>query len=147
VNHAWKSRRATALSLLSRDAELSRIVNLVGPEALSSAQRWVLEGAALIKEGVLQQSALDPVDSFCSPHKQFALLDLVLGIYDKGAELIELGVPVQELQEMPILARVRRAKSSFPSDQADRLKDLRDEVNQAFDAIRLEYAKHGEHAR
>ncbi len=147
VNNAWKSRRATALSLLSRDAELSRIVNLVGPEALSSAQRWVLEGAALIKEGVLQQSALDPVDSFCSPHKQFALLDLVLGIYDKGAELIELGVPVQELQEMPILARVRRAKSSFPSDQADRLKDLRDEVNQAFDAIRLEYAKHGEHAR
>jgi V/A-type H+-transporting ATPase subunit A len=61
------SRRTEALALLARDAELSRIVNLVGPEALSSAQRWELEGAALIKEGVLQQSALDEVDTFCSP--------------------------------------------------------------------------------
>jgi V/A-type H+-transporting ATPase subunit A len=39
INGGWKERRATALSLLARDAELSRIVNLVGPEALSSAQR------------------------------------------------------------------------------------------------------------
>ena len=64
------------MALLARDAELSRIVNLVGPEALSDAQRWELEGAALMKEAVLQQSALDEVDTFCSPQKQFALLDL-----------------------------------------------------------------------
>jgi V/A-type H+/Na+-transporting ATPase subunit A len=146
ISDAWRDRRAAALSLLTRDAELSRIVNLVGPEALSSAQRWVLEGASLVKEGVLQQSALDPVDTFSSPQKQFALLDLVLGVYDRGAELIELGVPVQELQEMAILSRVRRAKSSFNSDQLDKLKTLRDEVHQTFNDIRLEYAKHGEPA-
>jgi V/A-type H+-transporting ATPase subunit A len=146
ISEAWRDRRAAALSLLARDAELSRIVNLVGPEALSSAQRWVLEGAALVKEGVLQQSALDPVDTFSSPQKQFALLDLVLGIYTRGAELIELGVPVQELQEMGILGRVRRAKSSFNSDQLDKLKALQDEVHRTVDDIRLEYAKHGEPA-
>jgi V/A-type H+-transporting ATPase subunit A len=59
VDRHWEQRRTEALALLARDAELSRIVNLVGPEALSDAQRWQLEGAALIKEGVLQQSALD----------------------------------------------------------------------------------------
>jgi V/A-type H+-transporting ATPase subunit A len=146
INASWRTRRATALSLLARDAELSRIVNLVGPEALSSTQRWVLEGAALIKEAVLQQSALDPVDTFASPAKQFELLDLVLAIYDKGAELIELGVPVQELQGMEILATVRRAKSSYSSDQVDKLQELREEIKQALNDIRLEYAKHGEHA-
>ncbi len=73
----------------------------MGPEALSSAQRWELEGAALIKEGVLQQSALDPVDTFSSPEKQFALLDMVLTIIEKGAELIEIGIPVQELTALP----------------------------------------------
>jgi V/A-type H+-transporting ATPase subunit A len=146
INGGWKERRATALSLLARDAELSRIVNLVGPEALSSAQRWVLEGAALIKEAVLQQSALDPVDTFASPEKQFELLDLVLTIHEKGAELIELGVPVQELQEMTILAQVRRAKSTFGSEQMEQFQSLREEVKQAFDEIRLEYAKHEQHA-
>jgi V/A-type H+-transporting ATPase subunit A len=146
ISPAWKQRRAAALGLLARDAELSRIVNLVGPEALSSAQRWVLEGAALVKEAVLQQSALDPVDTFSSPQKQFELLDLVLTIFDKGAELIELGVPVQQLQEMEILATVRRAKASFNSEQIEQLKALREEIAQAFNDIRLEYAKHGEHA-
>jgi V/A-type H+-transporting ATPase subunit A len=141
VDRHWEARRAQALALLARDAELSRIVNLVGPEALSDAQRWQLEGAALIKEGVLQQSALDEVDTFCSPQKQFALLDLALSVYDRGMELIELGVPVKELQELPQLARVRRCKSKHTSEQIDRIQAFAAEVEQAFAAIRLEYEK------
>jgi V/A-type H+-transporting ATPase subunit A len=117
----------------------------VGPEALSSAQRWVLEGATLIKEGVLQQSALDPVDTFSSPEKQFMLLDLILTVYDEGAALIELGVPVQELSEMPILARLRRCKELYDSSQIDQLKAFRDEALSDFKAIHSEYAQRGEH--
>jgi V/A-type H+-transporting ATPase subunit A len=141
VDRRWKQRRTEALALLARDAELSRIVNLVGPEALSDAQRWQLEGAALVKEGVLQQSALDEVDTFCSPQKQFALLDLALSIYDKGMALIELGVPVAELAEMPQLAKARRCKSIYNSDQVENIREFAREVEQAFEAIRLEYAK------
>ena len=87
-----------SLALLARDAELSRIVNLVGPEALSSAQRWELESAALIKEGVLQQSAIDEVDSYASPAKQFTLMRLMLDIFEGGNELIEMGVPAERLR-------------------------------------------------
>ncbi|TVQ89880.1 MAG: V-type ATP synthase subunit A [Chromatiaceae bacterium] len=141
VDRHWEQRRTEALALLARDAELSRIVNLVGPEALSDAQRWQLEGAALVKEGVLQQSALDEVDTFCSPAKQFALLDLVLTIYDRGMALIQLGVPVAELQALPQLTRARRCKSSYTSDQVERIRELIAESEQAFEAIRLEYAK------
>jgi len=146
IDRGWEKRRTQALALLARDAELSRIVNLVGPEALSSAQRWDLEGAALIKEGVLQQSALDEVDTFCSPQKQFALLDLTLTIYDKGAELVDIGVPVQELQQLPLLARARRCKSMYNSEQLDKIAAFRKEVEQEFENIRLEYAKQGDHA-
>jgi V/A-type H+-transporting ATPase subunit A len=145
ISPAWKERRAAALGLLSRDAELSRIVNLVGPEALSSPQRWVLEGAALIKEAVLQQSAMDEIDTFCSPAKQFELLDLVLTIYDKGAEMIERGVPIQELQELALLGQARRLKSSYKSEELDKFKEFRGEIGKVFDAIGLEYAKQ-EHA-
>jgi len=147
VDRDWENKRGSALALLARDAELSRIVNLVGPEALSSAQRWELEGAALIKEGVLQQSALDPVDSFASPEKQFLLLNLMLTIYHKGAELIELGVPVQELMTLPMLTRARRAKQTYNSRQTDKLREMLEEIVLEFEQVRLEYAKFEEHAR
>ena len=146
VSSAWEARRAEALKLLARDAELARIVNLVGPEALSSAQRWELEAAALVKEGVLQQSALDPVDTFASPEKQFVLLDLVLTIYAKGVELVEIGVPVQELTGMPLLAKARRLKQTYGSEQVKELREFMDEIRTQFDRIRLEYAKFQEHA-
>jgi V/A-type H+/Na+-transporting ATPase subunit A len=144
ISGAWNARRAQALSLLARDAELSRIVNLVGPEALSSAQRWELEGAALVKEAVLQQSALDPADSYCSPHKQFQLLELVMRVFDQGKELIQLGAPVQEMAEHPVLARIRRAKSTWNSDEADKLAAFATEVYDAFEKLRSEYASNSE---
>jgi V/A-type H+/Na+-transporting ATPase subunit A len=146
VDPDWEKRRTSALALLARDAELSRIVNLVGPEALSDAQRWELEGASLVKEGVLQQSALDEVDTFCSPQKQYALLDLAITIYKRGAALIEIGVPVTELQTLPILAKMRRLKSMYTSEQMDQIQAFRVEVNASMEEIRVEYAKQEERA-
>ena len=114
VAPAWEEKRKKALGLLAQAEELSRIVNLVGAEALSPAQRWSLESAGLIREGVLQQSALDEVDSFCSPEKQFALLNLMLAIYDEGIRLLKLGVPVQQLSNLPLIGKARRCKSVYP---------------------------------
>jgi V/A-type H+-transporting ATPase subunit A len=146
VDPAWKTLRGQALALLARDAELSRIVNLVGPEALSHHQRWELEGASLIKEGVLQQSALDPLDSFCSPAKQFALLKLMLVIHDAGAQLIELGAPVQELTDLPLLGRARRLKENYSSDQVDQIDAFTTETHETFARLRAAYAQHGGNA-
>ncbi|MCF8005236.1 MAG: V-type ATP synthase subunit A, partial [Chromatiaceae bacterium] len=81
------------------------------------------------------------VDTFCSPQKQFALLDLALSIYDKGMTLIELGVPVSHLQDLPQLAKVRRCKSIYNSDQVSSITDLGREIEDAFEAIRVQYAK------
>jgi V/A-type H+-transporting ATPase subunit A len=146
IDRSWEKRRTQALALLARDAELSRIVNLVGPEALSDTQRWELEGASLVKEGVLQQSALDEVDTFCSPQKQYALLDLTLFIFKRGAALVELGVPVQELQNLPLMAKARRCKSMYNSDQVEQIVAFRAEAGKEFEKIRLEYAKQGDAA-
>jgi V/A-type H+/Na+-transporting ATPase subunit A len=92
------------------------------PSQTTSAGSW--RARPWSRRGVLQQSALDPVDTFCSPQKQFALLDLTLMIYDKGAALVELGVPVGELQTLPLLAKVRRCKSMYNSEQVDKIAEL-----------------------
>ncbi|MCK5522731.1 MAG: V-type ATP synthase subunit A [Thiomargarita sp.] len=138
IDTHWLEYRNEALKLLAHADELARIVNLVGPEALSSAQRWVLEGAALIREGILQQSAVDEIDCYCSPEKQMLLLSLMLNIYHQGVSLLEAGVPVQQLSDLPLLATARRIKSQFSSAEIDQLRDF--DYQSAFDKIRVEYA-------
>jgi V/A-type H+-transporting ATPase subunit A len=140
VDPGWAERRAEAMNLLAQADELERIVNLVGPEALSSAQRWALEGAGLVKEGVLQQSALDEIDSYASPQKQFALLDIVLKVYHQGQELIDLGAPVEVLAQLPMLGQVRRLKSVYRSDQIEELKGFDQTVREVLDPIKMEYS-------
>lgn len=147
VDAQWERLRGEALGLLTQADELARIVNLVGPEALSPVQRWALEGAALMKEGVLQQSALEEVDSFCAPAKQFALLKLLLLIYTHGQRLLGLGVPVQRLLALPLLARARRYKTLFTNAQVAELLARDDEIEIAFDALRAEYTKPGVSAK
>ncbi|MFZ5555516.1 MAG: V-type ATP synthase subunit A [Pseudomonadota bacterium] len=147
VDPGWSAKRAEALARLAQAEELSRIVNLVGMEALSAAQRWALEGAALIREGVLQQSALDEIDSYCSPQKQFLLLDLLIEIYHQGVAMLELGIPVQQLLKLPLLSRARRYKALFPSADLEKLKAMRGEIRDAFDALRTEYARPAEASR
>jgi V/A-type H+-transporting ATPase subunit A len=139
VNVKWARYRAEALDLLTQADELARIVNLVGPEALSRQQRWVLEMARLIREGLLQQSALDETDSYASVGKQFELLKLMHDTYKQGKLLLDEGIPVQVLLEVPQLKRIIRAKSLFGNDDLDAIRALGDEVSQAFEAIHGEY--------
>lgn len=139
VDVHWQAYREEALKLLAHADELARIVNLVGPEALSPAQRWVLEGAALIREGVLQQSAVDDKDNFCSPAKQMLLLSLMLHIYHRGVELLDSGVPVQQLSELSLLAQARRIKSAFSSSELDKLQAFTQEIQETFNKIQIEY--------
>jgi V/A-type H+-transporting ATPase subunit A len=135
----WLDLRTEALSLLSRDTELMRIVNLVGPEALSAEQRWILEGASLIKEGVLQQSALDEVDSYASPEKQFLLLKIMLLIYHRGVDLIKLEMPVQELGRLPIIAKAKRCKSTYSSEQCNGLREFISTIEKVFAQLENTY--------
>lgn len=142
VDPRWAEHRATALGILSQAEELARIVNLVGPEALSPQQRWALQGVALFSEGVLQQSAFDPVDSYCSPQKQFALLEQMLNIYRQGLKMLEFGVPVQELLRLPLLAEAQRLKSSYANDQLEELRSFTARADGEFERLHNEYAKH-----
>jgi len=144
IDKHWQKRREQALALLSDAVELERIVNLVGPEALSSAQRWMLESTDLIKEAVLQQSALDEIDSYCSPEKQFELLDTMLDFYDQGVELINLGVPVEQLSELPFIGDLKRLKSSVSNDDLQVISEYRQQIRQTLDRMRAEYSQQRE---
>ena len=139
VSTKWAEYRADVLELLAQADELDRIVNLVGPEALSAQQRWILEMARLIREGLLQQNAIDDIDSYASAAKQFQLLKLMHDTWKQGESLLSSGVPVQVLLEIPELTRVVRARSLYGNDEVDAIRELGIAVKSAFRAIHGEY--------
>jgi V/A-type H+-transporting ATPase subunit A len=141
VDPNWESARAEALDLLAASEELQRIVNLVGVEALSTEQRWTLEAAGLIKEGLLQQSATDDVDSFASPEKQYVLLAAMLEIHHQGMRLVKQGAPTRRLVEMPLLTQARRWKSQHDSADIAALKIKTAAIPAAFESLIEEYAR------
>ncbi len=141
VDSQWESARSAALELLAESEELQRIVNLVGVEALSSEQRWNLESAELLKQGLLQQSATDEVDSFASPEKQFALLAALLEINRQGMKLVRLGAPARRLIELPLVSQARRWKSQHGSDDLAALRARIAAIPDAFEPLRQEYAQ------
>ncbi len=140
VDPEWEHARAAALDLLAASEELQRIVNLVGVEALSSEQRWTLESASLLKEGLLQQAATDEIDSFASPQKQFALLAALLEIHRQGLKLVQLGAPARRVIQLPLLAQARRWKSQHGSDDLEALKAKIAAIPEAFEPLLEDYA-------
>jgi len=118
IKPEWSSLRKEAMALLQRDEELREIVMLVGPDALSENQRVVLEAARMIKEDFLIQSALHPVDSYCSPTKTFKLMSLILSFYDRMRNSVEKGVSLQRALEVPAKQEIARAKI-HPSETFD----------------------------
>ncbi len=139
VDGRWAERRGQALALLAQAEELQRIINLVGAEALSPAQRWSVEMARTLREGLLQQSALDPVDAYCAPRKQFLLLDLMMRVHDEGLELIRMGAPFSVLAELPLMGQLRRAKSQYGNEQLDQLASLGERFRDQLAQVRERY--------
>ncbi len=140
----WPNLRTEAMALLQRDEELREIVMLVGPDALSDSQRVVLEAARMIKEDFLIQSALHPVDSYCSPEKTFLLMSLIMKFYETMKTCTERGVPLQRALELPSKEDIARAKIQ-PSETFEAFaKDLSAKIDREFETLSkdlLEVAK------
>lgn len=106
----WSNLRRETMNLLQREAELLEIVRLVGPDALPESDRGLLEVARMLREDFLQQSAFDPVDTYCPPEKQLRMLQLILEFYHLAAEAIKSGIPVSRVKGLPVVERIAQLK-------------------------------------
>ncbi len=117
--------RARSFKLLQEDNELQEIVQLVGPDALPPAEQITLEAARLMKEDYLQQNAFHDVDAFCSPEKQYTMLNNIFLIYDKMKELHGAGVEMSQITDLDIFEKIARMKYE---EDIDVLKALGSEI-------------------
>jgi V/A-type H+-transporting ATPase subunit A len=138
IGPEWSALRKEAMALLQRDEELREIVMLVGPDALSESQRVILEAARMIKEDFLIQSALHPVDSYCSPEKTFQLMGLIMKFYEKMKTSTEKGVPLQRALEVPAKNEIARAKIQPSETFGVFSKDLSEKIDEQFHGLSKE---------
>ncbi|MEZ5184458.1 MAG: V-type ATP synthase subunit A [Candidatus Nanopelagicales bacterium] len=103
----WAHRRGRVLAVVSDADRLDALADLVGVGSLPGAERMILLAGRLIREAVLQQSALSAVDAMCSPDKGAALVDAVLAILDRGLDLVEQGVLASVIEEVDFGPLVR----------------------------------------
>jgi len=130
----WAATRARAVALLAEADRLASVVELIGLSALPGRERIVLLTGRLLREGVLQQSALSENDAYCGPEKQSALLELVLVVSDRCLELIEAGLPVSTVEEFDFAA-VTRARDATRPDDAQAVLQVRREVLAGLDGL------------
>jgi V/A-type H+-transporting ATPase subunit A len=139
----WNELRTEAMTVLQREDRLQQIVKLVGPDVLPDSQRLILFIAEIFKDGFLTQSAYDEKDAYCSSERQLALLRLILTLYRRGRDLVQGGMPLARLRELPCVPQVVRAKSFYGNDQMAELAELEGRVNQDLDRLEKEYLKQG----
>jgi V/A-type H+-transporting ATPase subunit A len=135
VDPAWMAMRAEALALLQEDYQLQRIVKLLGEEALPDAQRLTLEAARWLKQGFLQQSAYDPLDTFCSPQRQMKMLHLILGSYRQAKKVLAQGIPFYQIRALTEIGDLLKMKSRWGDDQLHRIDALADTLTARLEAL------------
>jgi V/A-type H+-transporting ATPase subunit A len=130
----WAERRGRALGLLAEADRLESIAQLVGAASLPDRERVVLVTARLLREGVLQQSALGENDAFCSPAKQSALLELVLAVHERCLALVQAGVAAADIEALD-LSDVTRARDETPPDTVAEVESVRSRVLAALEEL------------
>ena len=127
------------MGVLNEEGQLSQIVKLVGPDALPDDQRVTLETARLLREGFLQQNALDEVDTYSTPQKQIHMLELMLHFHDRAIKVVKLGAIIQAIQKLPITNTLVRMKSTVSNEDLVKLDDILKQMNQQFDQLESQY--------
>lgn len=135
----WLAMRNQAMELLSEEDRLSQIVKLVGPDALPDEQRLVLETARLLREGFLQQNAMDPVDSYSTVQKQIRMLGLILHFHDRALKIVKRGAPIAVIHQLPAVDTLIRMKNLVPNDQLEKLDEIRNSVDEQMGNLEAEY--------
>ena len=137
----WGQIRLEALDLLKREQRLEQIVRLIGPDALPDSDRLVLTAAEMIKNGFLQQSAFDEVDTYAVPEKQIFILQLIMNFYTRALACIKQGAPLLRINELTVREEIVRIKTSVPNDKLEQIQATAARLDEQMSEIEKLYHK------
>ncbi|HHV80648.1 MAG TPA: V-type ATP synthase subunit A [bacterium] len=128
------SLRNESLSILSREAELREITRLVGVEAISIKERFLLEIARSIREDFLLQNAFNDLDTYTSLDKQLHILSVILEFYHMGLSALDSGVSLEDILNLPVREAISRMKY-IPEQEKMRFIEIEDRIKEEFSKL------------
>jgi len=126
----------SALSILGREHELQQVVQLIGQESLSEMEREILLLSRLMREDLLQQSAIHDIDAFCPLEKSYWMLKAILHFHNQARDVLEKGVTLQDLESAIVLQKIARMKELPHETAVERIKLLITEIDRELGGMR-----------
>lgn len=114
----WGTLRDLAMQILQKENELDDIIKLVGMDALSSAEKILLDTARGLREDYLQQNAFDEVDAFASTRKMYLMLKAMLTFHTEALEFAQANTQIEitDILDLPIRESISQLKNIPESD-------------------------------
>lgn len=128
-------------ALLGEESSLMEIVKLIGADVLPDNQKLVLEIAAVVRIGFLQQNAFHKVDTFVPLKKQYEMMKTVLLLYDRSAKLVSIGCPVSEIKRTGIFTKLISIKYDVGNDNLAEFDEYKNEIENIFKNLYDRYSK------
>ena len=128
----WSTLILQTKNLLRKEDELLKIVQLVGKDALSEKEQEILFFVRLIREDLLQQSAFDEIDCFCTPEKSYWMLKLLLEFHNKAVSALNKNIPLEKISSLPFIQELGRIKSIPVLESVPKIKNLLGELEIIF---------------
>ncbi|GGS55492.1 V-type ATP synthase subunit A [Streptomyces cinerochromogenes] len=114
----WAERRGRVARQLAEADRLADLVELVGITALPPRERISVLAGRLLREAVIQQSALSPADAYSAPEKTAALVEAVVTVVDRCLELVDSGVEAEAVEAVDFTPLLRARETAGPAETA-----------------------------
>ena len=124
----WMDDRQRMMSLLTEEAALEEIVQMVGMDALSPSDRLKMEAARPIREDFLHQNSFHEIDTYTPLRKQYLMMKLVLAFYDQASEALNKGASMKDLLVMDVREKIGRYKYTLAENIETEYEKIMDEL-------------------
>ncbi|MFE1312477.1 V-type ATP synthase subunit A [Streptomyces sp. NPDC058755] len=114
----WAARRGRVALLLAEADRLADLVDLVGITALPPRERISVLAGRLLREALVQQSALSPADAYSAPEKTAALVEAVLTVINRCLELVDSGAQADAVEAVDFTPLLRARETAGPAQTA-----------------------------
>ena len=139
-NSDWLEHRRRLLDLLGQQARLERMARIVGKDALPPEQQMTLLLADLVNESLLRQSSFSPVDRYCSPDRQSAMVRIVMRFIDLAEASVARGISVARVAALPVHGHLQRLGEEHGEHDLAGIAKLAEEMETAFNGLQVEHA-------
>ena len=112
------------------------IVKLIGADVLPDDQKLILETAAVIRTGFLQQNAFHKDDTYVPLEKQRRMMEVILRLHDGASKLVASAVPISEIKKLGLFEKLNRMKYDIPNADMSKFDDYIREIDEALAKVR-----------